>query len=411
MKVTEHIWQALASLRSHRLRTALTLLGIVIGVSAVVAMISIGLGARAAIEAEIGKLGSNLLMVMPNTRTTDGLSSGVGGQQGLTEADAIALRSEVLGVKYAVPSVSGRTRVVLGNNNWSTRIVGTQPDYLAARDWSTQSGRLFSPAEVTASAKVLLIGKTVAERLSPGQSLLGKIIRVQSVPFRVIGILAEKGYSVVSRDQDDIIVVPITTAKTRLVGGYYQINRAAVEYILLKIATTADPGTVQEDVARVLRHRHNIGSERQDDFIIRDPTATLAAQREASDTLTILLACIAAVSLVVGGISIANIMLVSVVERTREIGVRVAVGAKENDILMQFLAEAACVALLGGVIGVGLGVIMAYLVEAATGWMIVINGLVMIGALLFSAIIGVCAGLYPALQASRLDPIEALRHE
>jgi putative ABC transport system permease protein len=411
MTFVEYIRHALAALRAHRLRTALTLLGIVIGVSAVVAMVSIGLGARAQIEAEIGKLGSNLLMVMPNSHTSEGLSSGIGGQQGLTEADAVALRSEVLGIQYAVPSVSGGARLIFGNNNWSARIVGTLPDYLPARDWSTSSGRTFSNVEVRTSAKVLLMGKTVAERLSPGQSLLGQVVRVQGVPFRVIGILAPKGYSSVGRDQDDIIIVPITTAKSRLVGGYYQINRSAVEYILLKGSATADFEQIQSDVSRVLRHRHNIGSGRQDDFVIRDPTATLSAQREATDAMTIFLACIAAVSLVVGGISIANIMLVSVVERTREIGVRVAVGATARDILMQFLAEAACVALIGGTIGVGLGIVMAYLVEAATGWVIVIDGFVIVGALVFSATIGVCSGLYPALQASRLDPIEALRHD
>jgi putative ABC transport system permease protein len=410
MNQSDHFRQAYGSLRVHRLRTALTLLGMIIGVSAVIAMISIGLGIKRQIEAEIGKLGSNLLMVMPDTRTSDGLSSGVGGLQGLTEADGRALKSEVFGVQYAVPSVTGRARVVYGNNNWSTRIVGTRPNYLAARDWSARSGRMFSSEEVLAADKVVVIGDTVAKRLSPEKSPLGTIVRLDGVPLRVIGILEPKGYSI-GRDQDDIIIVPITLARSRLIGGYYQINRSAVEYVLIKGARETDLTAIQDAAARVLRHRHNIGDGRKDDFIIRDPTATLSAQSEASDNLTIMLACIAAISLVVGGISIANIMLVSVVERTREIGVRLAIGAKQIDILKQFLTEAACVGLLGGVIGVALGTVTAYGVEASTGWPVVIHGLVLIGALLFSALIGILSGLYPAMQASQLDPVEALRHE
>lgn len=411
MTLLDQFGFAARSLRGHKLRSALTMLGIIIGVAAVVTIVSIGLGARTQIETEIARLGSNLLMVLPDATRRGGVSSGLGGQQSLTEADASALSTEVFGVDYAVPAVSGKVQTIYGNANWNTRLVGTLPDYVAARDWSVLSGRNFTDEDVEATAKVALIGQTTAIRLSPEASLIGQIIRVQRVPFRVIGVLAEKGFSVIGRDQDDIVIVPISSAKSRLVGGHRQVNRDAVEYVLLKAATTTELDSIRTAAARVLRDRHAIRPGTADDFVIRDPSAVLVAQRESSDTLTLLLTCVAAVSLIVGGISVMNIMLVSVAERTHEIGIRVAVGATRRDIRDQFLSEAALVALIGGLLGALLGVAAAYVVESATGWKVTVEPLSLAAAILFSGFVGVISGAYPAVQASRLDPVVALSHE
>jgi len=387
------------------------MLGIIIGVSAVIAMISIGLGARSQVEQEISKLGTNLLMVLPNKRSTDGLNSTDTGNHKLSESDAIALGYEVADLSHSVPVVRGKLRAVLGNKNWRTSIIGSLPNYLSARDWAVQNGRNFSKAEMISSAKVAIIGKTVIDKISPYKSPLGKIIRLQGIPFRVIGILEEKGFTSSGRDQDDLIIMPLSTAKTRLVGGFYQENREAVQYILLKGLSNSHLDAVRHQAERILRHRHSISSEGENDFTIRDPLAALTAQRAASDTLTVLLASVAAVSLLVGGISIMNIMLVSVAERSQEIGIRIAVGAQRSDILNQFLMEASVVAFVGGLTGTILGIITAYTIQTATGWQIEISSLAIIASLLLSTIVGLVSGVYPAVQASRLNPIEALRRE
>lgn len=411
MNIVDHLGLALGSLRRHSLRTTLTMLGIIIGVAAIVAMVSFGLGARSQIDAEISRLGSNMLMVVPNTRMTDGLSSGTGGQHTLTEADSAAIQREVYGVRVAVAGVTGKVRTVYGNRNWRTNLAGTQPGYLAVRDWDIRLGRNFTDAEVASSAKVAVIGQTVAERLSPEHAILETIIRVRSVPFRVIGILEPKGFSVVGGDQDDVMIVPMSSAKSRLVGGYHQVNRAAVAFVLIKGEKSVSLTDIRDSVERVLKDRHRIPDGRDNDFLVRDPAAALSARKEASKTLTILLACVAAVSLVVGGISVMNIMLVSVVERTREIGIRISVGARKKDIRRQFLAEAAGVTIVGGFAGAALGVVIAYIVGGITGWQVRIDLVSLIGAVLFSGAIGIFSGLYPAIQASNMNPIEALRRE
>jgi putative ABC transport system permease protein len=411
LNALEHVRLAASSLSRHRLRTGLTTLGIIIGVASIVAMVSFGLGARSQIEAEISRLGSNMLMVVPNTRTTDGVSSQSGSQRTLTEADAFALSQELAGAQFAVPGVTGKVHIVLGNKNWQTNLAGTLPDYIAVRDWKVKLGRNFTHAEVASSAKVALIGATVAARLSPGHAILGEVVRVGSVPFRVVGILHAKGFSVVGGDQDDVMIVPLTSAKSRLVGGYRQVNKAAVEFILIKGRETAELDAVSKEVERVLRDRHRLAAGRDNDFLVHDPAAALAARKESSRTLTIMLAGVASVSLIVGGISVMNIMLVSVIERTREIGIRIAVGARRKDIRRQFLTEAIGVATLGGAVGAALGIFIAYGVGAITGWQVRVDWLALAGAMAFSSVVGIVSGLYPAIQASKLNPVDALRRE
>jgi putative ABC transport system permease protein len=411
MNLKDQISLARRSLSRHPLRTALTMLGMIIGVASVVIMISLGLGARAQVEEEIERLGTNLLTVRPITRTTDSLRSNDAGQHRITDDDAQALAREIAEVSHAVPVVNGRVRLVYGSNNWQTTVIGTHPDYLPARDWQTEDGRNFTMHDVTGSAKVVLIGKTVQENLSPLKPMLGQIVRINDVPFRVIGVMAEKGQSVNGQDQDNLIISPITTVKSRLLGGYYRENRFAAAYLVVKSASEESLTSVRSAIQRVLRDRHRTRSGARVDFRVRDPVAALSASKTASETLTLLLACIAAVSLLVGGISIMNIMLVSVAERSREIGIRIAVGATRGDVRTQFLVESAGVALLGGTIGAVVGATVAFLVNVIVGWEVLISVWVCLGALSFSAVVGLLSGLYPAFRASALDPLDAIRQQ
>lgn len=413
MKLKDQLQVARSSLVANPLRSFLTMLGMIIGVASVVAMVAIGLGARHQIEMEIARLGTNLLTVHAVSPRGQFMRGGQTGERDLTEGDGKALGQEIPQVQYSVPVVNGGVRLVHGNSNWSTSFAGTHPEYVPARDWSVAQGRNFTHAEVQSMAKVVLVGRTVEEKLSPLQPLLNGIIRVNGVPFRVVGVLEEKGYSVIGRDQDDLVIVPISTARSRLMGDNRQFGRNAVNYLLVKARDADDLEEIEESATRILRHRHAIdeGDAAEDDFEVRDPMATLSARKSASETMTLLLGCVAAVSLIVGGISIMNIMLVSVAERTREIGIRIAVGANRNDILVQFLAEAAMVAAVGGSLGVLSGGAVAYLIESTTGWSIQLNPWVVIGALFFSTVIGLVSGLYPAIKASRLDPLDAIRHE
>lgn len=409
MKLRDHVHLARRSLSRHPLRTTLTMLGMIIGVASVIVMTSLGLGARQQVEREIARLGTNLLTVQPLSRATDTLPSSSDGRRTLSEDDALALRNEIAGVVQATPVVNGSVRLVFGNQNWQTTVIGTHPEYLPARDWHTGAGRNFTMQDVTGSAKVVLVGRTVQEKLSPLQPLLGRIIRINGVPFRVIGLLSEKGHSANGQDQDNLIVAPISTVKSRLLGGYYQVNRKAVAYLLVKGRDANELNDLESDIERVLRHRHRAGPVGQEDFQVRDPVASLSASKTASETMTLLLACIAAVSLLVGGISIMNIMLVSVAERTREIGIRIAVGATRGDVRRQFLTESAGVALLGGAIGAALGSSAALAINVVAGWEVFIDVWICLGTIAFSAFVGLFSGFYPALRASMLDPMEAIR--
>lgn len=411
MKLNDQLTLARRSLAQHPLRTTLTMLGMIIGVASVITMISLGLGARQQVEEEIERLGTNLLTVHPVMRTTDSLHGGNAGQHRLTDDDARALASEIAEIRYAIPVVNGIVRLVAGGNNWQATVIGTHPDYLPARDWQIQDGRNFTMHDVAGSSKVVLIGKTVEQKLSPLKPLLGQIVRINDVPFRVVGVLAEKGQLVNGRDEDNLIVSPISTVKARLLGGYYRENRAAAAFLLIKGTSAESLTSVRLAIERILRDRHRIRSGAKDDFRVRDPVGALSASKTASETLTLLLACIAAVSLLVGGISIMNIMLVSVVERSREIGIRIAVGATRGDVRTQFLAESAGVALFGGVIGAAVGVAATLLVTVATGWEVLINVWVCLGTLSFSALVGLMSGLYPAFKASALDPMDAIRQQ
>ena len=411
MRLGDHLKLARGSLLKHPLRSLLTMLGMIIGVASVIAMVSIGLGARHQVGMEIARLGTNLLIVQSNRNATARPGQGSAENRLLSEQDALALASEIEQVKYAVPVVNGGVRLVFNNRNWNTSLVGTRSSYVPARDWSVSLGRNITAAEVGTTAKVALIGRTVARKLSPEHQVLGKIIRVQNVPFRVVGVLAEKGYSAIGRDQDDVIIVPITTAKTRLLGGYYQVHRDAVNYLLIKGSDQQGLHLIKEKAERVLRARHGISAGQKSDFNLRDPMAALSAKKAASETMTFLLACVAIASLVVGGISIMNIMLVSVVERTREIGIRIAIGAGRWDIQAQFLAESAGMAAIGGTIGIVVGIVLAYTVRYSMGWPVYVEAWVVAGTLVFSSTVGILSGLYPAIKASRLDPVEAIRCE
>lgn len=411
MPIYDDIELAFVSLKRHPLRTLLTILGMIIGVGAVVAMVSIGLGARQEIEDEIRRLGTNLLIVFPVNRPTDKVRNAEVLANQLTELDGQALKNEVVDIHFSVPIVTGKTSVVLANKNWQTAVIGTSRDYLASRDWLTEAGRNFFDSEIKASEKVVLLGRSVVEKISPDQSPLGKIVRLDGVPFRVIGLLAEKGASSMGASQDDLVIIPISTLKSRLLGGFYRAHRQAIQYLLIKINNQADIEAVKLQIERILNQRHAIPTGGQPDFSVRDPVEGLSAQREASDAVTYLLASIAGISLLVGGISIMNIMLVNITERSREIGIRVAVGAQRVDILRQFLAEASMVAFVGGILGVIIGVVTAYLLQVWLGWNIQVSFIAIMGSLLFAIVVGLLSGIYPAYRASQLNPIDALRRD
>ena len=365
-------WQsvaiALRALRANRLRSALTLLGIVIGVGAVIAMVAIGNGAQKTIETQLRSLGSNLLMVQPGAARSGGVRLGAGSRHTLTEDDAAAIASEVPSVLVASPVVTGGMQLIRGNANWATRVAGSMPDYLAAREWVIARGNGFVLADVDAAAKVAVIGATIAEELFADEDPIGQTLRVGDTPFTVIGVLQSKGQSPSGRNQDDVIFVPLSTAKLRLLGATYKSNRRAVELIVVKVASAAAMVETERQIGGLLRQRHRLRAGAEDDFIVRDLSAVAKAQSRAARTFSYLLAAVASVSLIVGGISIMNSMLVSVTERTREIGLRLAVGARQRDIRNQFLIEALTLCLLGGIIGIATGAAAAYLVARIAGW-------------------------------------------
>ncbi|MGZ8461758.1 MAG: ABC transporter permease [Candidatus Deferrimicrobiaceae bacterium] len=399
---------AYRSLRANKMRSVLTMLGMIIGVAAVIAMVALGQGANERIAAQIASIGSNLLLVLPGSTTSGGLRSGFGGVPTLTMADAKAIGKELSAVRYQSPSIRSTAPVVYGNQNWSTVIQGVAPEFFNVRDWGVAAGRIFSPEDVDASAKVALLGQTVAESLFGGENPIGKIIRIKKVPVTVLGVMDAKGQSPQGQDQDDAVFVPITTAQKKLFGTAHV---GTVGVILVQAVDADSIGLAQQQVTDLLRQRHRIGRLQDDDFSVRNLSEMLAVAEASTRVMSLLLGAIASVSLLVGGIGIMNIMLVSVTERTREIGIRMAVGARERDILLQFLIEAVVLAVTGGSIGILLGVGGSALISRFAGWSTIVDPGAVFLAFGFSAAIGIFFGFYPARKASRLDPIEALRHE
>jgi putative ABC transport system permease protein len=402
---------ALKALRVNKLRTALTMLGMVIGVAAVITMLAVGGGAQQRVREQLKNLGSNLMLVVPGSTTASGVKLGPGAAQILTEEDALAIALEVEGVVVAAPALRGTGQVVAGNANWSTQFFGTTNDYLIARDWPLSAGRLFEPAEISGSGKVALIGQTTARQLfGEDADPIDQVIRVRKVPLTVIGVLERKGQNALGQDQDDIVLMPISTARNRVLGQA-QGRQRRIGSISVKVADGVDMKVVEERIRDLLRQRLKVQPGADEPFTIRNLTEILQAQEAASRVLTLLLGAVASVSLLVGGIGIMNIMLVSVTERTREIGLRMAVGARARDILEQFLVEAVTLSMIGGLAGIALGVGASYAVGALANWTIAITPQSIALAAGFSAIVGVFFGFYPARKASRLLPIEALRYE
>ena len=402
---------ALKALRINKLRSSLTMLGMIIGVAAVIAMLAIGGGAQERVRDQLKNLGSNLMLIFPGSTTSSGVRLGTGAAQTLTEEDAQAIAADVDGVVVAAPSVRGAGQVVAGNANWSTQYFGTTNDYLIARDWPLASGRLFEPAEISGSGKVALIGQTTATQLfGEGVDPVDQVVRVRKVPLTVIGVLERKGQNALGQDQDDIILMPISTARNRVLGQT-QGRQKRIGSISVKTADGADMKAIEDRIRELLRQRMKVQPGADEPFTIRNLTEILQAQEAASRVLTLLLGAVASVSLLVGGIGIMNIMLVSVTERTREIGLRMAVGARGRDILKQFLAEAITLSMIGGALGIVLGVAASFAVGEFANWRTDITPQAIFLAVGFAAGIGVFFGFYPARKASRLLPIEALRYE
>ncbi len=401
---------ALRSLKVNKLRTALTMLGIMIGVAAVIAMVSVGTGAQARVAEQIQSLGSNLIIALSGSTNQAGFRLGQGSQTTITEDDAAAIAREVPAVQVAAPSSRGNAQVVYGNLNWSTAIQGVTADYFEARDWPVDVGRPILQEDVDGATKIALLGQTTAQNLFGDADPIGQIIRIKKVPFTVAGLLSRKGQSAWGQDQDDVIFVPLSTAKKKVLG-VSQANARSVGSISIKIRPDENMTEAETQIRELLRQRHRLQPAQDDDFWLRNLSEVLQTQEESSKVMTYLLAAIASVSLLVGGIGIMNIMLVSVTERTREIGLRMAVGARSRDILTQFLVEAVTLSLIGGVIGIALGVGGSNAINALAEWRTVLAPEAILLAFGFSAAIGIFFGFYPARKASRLDPIEALRYE
>ena len=399
---------ALRALRVNKMRSALTMLGIIIGVSAVIAMIAVGSGAKARISEQIASMGSNLLVVQSGSSTSGGLRMGSGSVPTLTVDDAEAILAEVPSVKYVAPNLSGVAQVVYGNQNWSTSITGTMPELLEIRNWPVASGRSFIKQEVDGATKVCLLGTTVAENLFGGIDPIGQIVRIKNIPFVVIGVLSQKGQSSHGHDHDDTVIVPLMTAQKRLFGMQFpgMVRQIAVQIKDLEMMKEAE-----DQINSLLRQRHRIPRSQDNDFTVRNLTEVMAGAERSADVMSLLLGAIASISLIVGGIGIMNIMLVSVTERTREIGIRIAVGAKSNDILLQFLIESLTLSLMGGALGIAIGIGGTYVLSTFTQWPTLLSIRAILLSFLFAGSVGVFFGFYPARKASLLDPIEALRYE
>jgi len=399
---------AFRALARNKMRAALTMLGIIIGVSAVIAMVSIGQGAQATVQAQIEGMGTNLLFVSAGAQNTGGVRGGAGADSSsnaLTAEDLEAIRREVPSVSMVSPQVNSRAQLVAGNLNWSAQVQGVGEQFTEIRKWGVESGAFFAESDVKTAARVIVLGRTVADNLFPGTDAVGQTVRVTNLPFRVVGVMARKGQDPQGRDQDDLAFAPYTAVQKKLLGN----NRLQVAYVsaVSQDATYA----AQLQITELLRQRHKLTPSEPNDFTVRNMSDVAEAANETNSTMTVLLGCIAGVSLLVGGIGIMNIMLVSVTERTREIGIRMAIGARSSAVKTQFLIESIVLSLTGGIIGILLGLGVSVAIPQFLGWPTLVSTASIIGAALFSAAVGIFFGYYPARKAAALDPIDALRFE
>ena len=396
---------AAQSILKNKMRSLLTMLGIIIGVGAVILLVAIGQGAQSRIQQQIENLGTNMLVISPGSSSQGGVSRGMGSFNRLKVDDVEKLQRESFLLAAVSPVVATGGQIVGGQGNWRSRINGVSVEYLAIRDWDVEFGRNFDASEVRSMKKVVLLGRTVVENLFPGQDPVGQQVRIRNVPFQIIGVLAEKGQTPEGSDMDDVILAPYSTVQTRLAGH---------QYIPQILASTFSPGDIpaaQDEITAIMRESHGLASWEEDDFTVRNQSDLSEAAQGTTEVMTLLLAAIASISLLVGGIGIMNIMLVSVTERTREIGIRMSIGARGSDVMTQFLVESTVLSAAGGLLGLLLGLGGARIISSATGWTTTISPLTVVVALAFSGAIGIFFGFYPARQAAELDPIEALRYE